>query len=95
MTTTLGITVQVWTSEIDGQPVVQIDTDDDADRLRVFLNDGRIYGSPASDDERTAQDWSHEQVKALWDQKEAELEEYRRANCSQKHRIRELEAAAD
>lgn len=44
------IEVQTWTSEIDGVPVVQIDTDD-VGRMRVYINDGPIYDQDPNKDE--------------------------------------------
>ena len=41
-----GIVVNLWLSEIDGKRVVQINTvdSDDIPDIRVFLNDGEIWG---------------------------------------------------
>lgn len=43
----LGITAQAWRSELDDVPVVQIDTEAGAGRMRVNLNEAPIYdGDP-------------------------------------------------
>ena len=46
-----GVDVEVTTSELDGTPVVQIDTPDLAEdargpKVRVYLNDGTLYENP-------------------------------------------------
>lgn len=40
----LGVTVQVYLSLIDGQPVIEIDTSEHTGEIRVYMNDGQIFG---------------------------------------------------
>lgn len=42
-----SITVDVWISELDGVPVVQIDVPEGAGRFRVNINDGPIWDQEA------------------------------------------------
>lgn len=46
------ITVGVWVSDVDGVPVVQIDTTDNSGRIRVNVNEGPVFDAdPEADDE--------------------------------------------
>lgn len=74
-----------------------------ADNRRWTLGDDMIQGTSALIGPSLAVDEEvevmpvaeHERLlKAMWDRQEARIEEYDKANCSQKHRIRELESDA-
>lgn len=50
---TKGIQVQMYLSLEDGQPVIEIDTSEYTGEIRVYVNDGKIYGR---DPDKTEED---------------------------------------
>lgn len=49
-----GVTVQAYLSPIDGQPVIEIDTSEHTGEVRVFVNDGQIFGRDPEEGDKWA-----------------------------------------